>query len=117
MDVAAKHGIVDKLLFLYALQRIHKGLMKHVSGVRDLFSLVKRADVSDIPVVLPIFRTITGVVSCTPNRAADGPMESEEAQAPKEPEVLSAPVNFKLQMQLMVNERHERVQTVDILFY
>ena len=63
---------------------------------------------------MPILRLVTAAASGTPNRAAEGTEDSEEAKAPK---ASSIPITAKQCLQLMVNQQNRRVQSGDIPSY
>ena len=68
--------------------------------VKDCINVVKHMAIIDIPVVLPVLRLVPGSDCSPPGRVTEETKDSEEVQAPKEPETFSIPVTVEHNLQL-----------------
>ena len=67
-----------------------------VSGLQGLIDVVEGMDITNLPDMLPVLRSITEAASSPPGEVAMEREDSKDAQTP------SIPVAFEWQLQLMV---------------
>ena len=58
---SSRQRIIESLCIL---QNIHQGLLMEDNGIKDLINIVEGMDITGLPAVLPVLRSVTGVVSC-----------------------------------------------------